>query len=174
MGTGPAENHEARCRLGSWLRKNVSERSKATSDWLASTLRRADWLFLRLRGLETLLKLPEVILSDLETPRQPAVQARIAARSGFTPVGKHVQRHLGGDLRQPLHQEVRRAHPHLERAERVLDRLAALTHGLRILVETPLHRLQYMLVLPAGDATLLARRAAVLDRAGAARIGPVA
>src|SRR4051794_31897968 len=70
---------------GSWLRKNVSERSKATSDWLASTLRRADWLFLRLRGLETLLKLPEVILSDLETPRQPAVQARIAARSGFTP-----------------------------------------------------------------------------------------
>jgi hypothetical protein len=72
-------------RNGSWLRKNVSERSKATSDWLASTLRRADWLFLRLRGLETLLKLPEVILSDLETPRQPAAQARIAARSGFTP-----------------------------------------------------------------------------------------
>ena len=72
-------------RYGSWLRKNVSERSKATSDWLASTLRRADWLFLRLRGLETLLKLPEVILSDLETPRQPAAQARIAARSGFTP-----------------------------------------------------------------------------------------
>jgi hypothetical protein len=36
-------------------------------------------------GLETLLKLPEVILSDLETPRQPAAQARIAARSGFTP-----------------------------------------------------------------------------------------
>lgn len=68
------------------MRKNVSERSKATSDWLASTLRRADWLFLRLRGLEeTLLKLPEVILSDLETPRQPAAQARIAARSGFTP-----------------------------------------------------------------------------------------
>ena len=70
---------------GTWLRKNVSERSKATSDWLASTVRRADWLFLRLRGLETLLKLPEVILSDLETPRQPAAQARIAARSGFTP-----------------------------------------------------------------------------------------
>src|SRR5258708_10436277 len=69
---------------------------------------------------------------------------------------------------------MRRAHAHLERAERVLDRLAALTHGLGILVETPLHRLQYMLVLPAGDATLLARRAAVLDRAAAARIGPVA
>src|SRR4051794_1662612 len=40
-------------RDGSWLRKNVSERSKAASDWLASTLKRADWLFLRSRGLET-------------------------------------------------------------------------------------------------------------------------
>src|SRR5215468_7825606 len=58
---------------------------KLASDWLASTLKRADWLFLRSRDLETLLKLPEVILSDLETPRQPAAQARIAARSGFTP-----------------------------------------------------------------------------------------
>jgi hypothetical protein len=58
---------------------------KLASDWLASTLKRADWLFLRSRGLETLLKLPKVILSDLETPRQPAAQARIAARSGFTP-----------------------------------------------------------------------------------------
>jgi predicted secreted hydrolase len=55
---------KAYVRDGSWLRKNVSERSKATSDLLASTLRRADWLFLRLRGLEML---PEVILSDLET-----------------------------------------------------------------------------------------------------------
>src|SRR6478609_7549735 len=83
-GYKPASSNADVC-YGSWLRKNVSERSKATSDWLASTLRRADWLFLRLRGLETLLKLPEVILSDLETPRQPAAQARIAARSGFTP-----------------------------------------------------------------------------------------
>jgi hypothetical protein len=69
----------------SWLRKNVLERSKAASDWLASSLKRADWHFLRSRGLETVLKLPEVILSDLETPRQPAAQARIAARNGFTP-----------------------------------------------------------------------------------------
>jgi hypothetical protein len=36
-------------------------------------------------SLETLLKLPEVILSDLESLRQPAAQVRIAARSGFTP-----------------------------------------------------------------------------------------
>jgi hypothetical protein len=81
----PRRSRTIEVRSGSWLRKNVSEGSKAASDWLASTLKRADWLFLRLRGLETLLKLPEVILSDLETPRQPAAQARIAARSGFTP-----------------------------------------------------------------------------------------
>src|SRR6267154_6902286 len=68
-GTVP-DHRRPNVRFGSWLRKNVSERSKAASDWLASTLKRADWLFLRSRGLETFLKLPEVILSDLETPRQ--------------------------------------------------------------------------------------------------------
>jgi len=67
MGKQSVRSLRPNARSGSWLRKNASERSKATSNWLASTLRRADWLFLRLRGLETLLKLPEVILSDLET-----------------------------------------------------------------------------------------------------------
>ena len=32
-------------------------------------------------------------------------------------VGEHVACHLGGDLGQTLHQEVRRAHPHLQRAK---------------------------------------------------------
>jgi hypothetical protein len=90
------------------LRKNVSERSKAASDWLASTLKRADWLFLRSRGLETLLKLPEVILSDLETPKTTRSsspdrrQERLHAddvHHAREIVGKHVQRHLRGDLR---------------------------------------------------------------------------
>jgi hypothetical protein len=39
-------------------------------------------------------------------------------------VGEHTERHLARDLRQRLHQEVRRAHPHLERAEGMLNRLA--------------------------------------------------
>ena len=39
-------------------------------------------------------------------------------------VGKYAERHLARDLRQRLHQEVRGAHPHLERAEGMLDRLA--------------------------------------------------
>src|SRR5262245_3735019 len=71
--------------LGLGCAKTFRSSPKLASDWLASTLKRADWLSLRSRDLETLLKLPEVILSDLETPRQPAAQARIAARSGFTP-----------------------------------------------------------------------------------------
>jgi hypothetical protein len=57
-------------------------------------------------------------------------------------VGEHVQCHFGGDLRQTLHQEVSSAHSHLQRAERMLDRLAALTHRLRIFVKPPLSGFQ--------------------------------
>ena len=42
-------------------------------------------------------------------------------------VGEYAERHLARDLRQRLHQEVRRAHPHLERAEGMLNRLAPAT-----------------------------------------------
>ena len=76
-------------------------------------------------------------------------------------VGQHVQRHLGGNLRQTLHQQVRRSHPHLQRAEGMLHRLAALAHCLRVLVETLLYRLQNLLVLPACDAPLRTGRAAM-------------
>jgi hypothetical protein len=37
-----------------------------------------------------------------------------------------VQGHLGRNLRQALHQKMRRAHPHLERAEGMLSRLPLL------------------------------------------------
>src|SRR6516225_6975732 len=56
----------------------------------------------------------------------------------------------------------------------MLGCLATLTHGLRILVETPLDRLQHVLMLPACDPPLFAGRAARLERAVAARIGPIA
>src|SRR5664279_4130036 len=39
-------------------------------------------------------------------------------------VGKHLQRHLSRHFGQRLHQKVRRPHPHLQRAKRMLDRLA--------------------------------------------------
>jgi hypothetical protein len=51
---------------------------------------------------------------------------------------------------------------------------SALAHGLRVLVEALLHRLQDMLMLPAGDASLHAARAAKLERTVAACICPIA
>jgi hypothetical protein len=68
------------------------------------------------------------------------------------------------DIREALHEEVCRAHPHLQRVERMVDRLAALGHGLRV----------HLLMLPALDAPLSAGRAAMLDRAVATRIRPIA
>jgi hypothetical protein len=67
---------------------------------------------------------------------------------------------------EPIRQEVRRSHPGLHRAEGMLDGLAPLTHGMWVLIEPALHGLKHGLVLPAGDATLLACGAAALDRAG--------
>lgn len=46
-------------------------------------------------------------------------------------VCKHVQAHLGTHSRQCLGQEVRRPHPHLERAERMLDSLTSDSRGAR-------------------------------------------
>jgi hypothetical protein len=84
-----------------------------------------------------------------------------------------VQRHFGSDLRQAFHQEVRRPHPHLQRTEGMFGGLAALTHGLRVFVEALLYGLQYMLMLPAGDASLLAGGAAAFDTATLTGVGPV-
>jgi hypothetical protein len=44
-------------------------------------------------------------------------------------VGEYAERHLARDLRQRLHQEVRRAHPHFERTEGMLNCLASAAHG---------------------------------------------
>ena len=56
-------------------------------------------------------------------------------------VGQYTEGHLGGDLRQRLRQEVRCTHPHLHCTERMLDRLTARAHGVRIFVEPLLHGL---------------------------------
>jgi hypothetical protein len=69
-----------------------------------------------------------------------------------------MQRHLGGNLRQRLRQAMRCTHPHLDRAEEMLDRLTARAHGVRIFVEPFLHGLDNLLVLPPRDATLSSRR----------------
>jgi len=65
-------------------------------------------------------------------------------------VGERVQRHPARDARQGLHQGVRCAHAHLQRAEWMLDRLAASAHRARVGVEPPLHRFENMFVLRLG------------------------
>ena len=67
-------------------------------------------------------------------------------------VGEYAEGHLARDFRQRLHQEMRRAHPHLERAEGMLNRLAPATHGLGILIQPLLHGFENVLVLPSRDA----------------------
>ena len=89
-------------------------------------------------------------------------------------VGQDVQCHLGGDLGQALHQEVRCSHSHLHRAKGVLHRFSAYPHSLRVVVEAPLNRFQHVLMLPARNPPLLAGRAARLERTVTADIGPVA
>jgi hypothetical protein len=49
----------------------------------------------------------------------------------------------------------------------------ARAHGVRIFVEPFLHGFDNLLVFPARNATLFARRALGLDWAGLARIGPI-
>jgi hypothetical protein len=56
-----------------------------------------------------------------------------------------------------LHQEVGCAHPSLDRAKGMLDRLAPLAHLFRMFVEPALHSFENVLVLPSGDPTLLAQ-----------------
>jgi hypothetical protein len=66
-------------------------------------------------------------------------------------VGEHGERHLRRNVFQPLHEEVRRTHSRLDRAERVLDRLAAGVHRLRFFVEPALNVFENVLVFPASD-----------------------
>jgi hypothetical protein len=54
-------------------------------------------------------------------------------------------------------------------AARMFDRLAALTHGLRVRIKALLHRFEQMLVLPARDPPLRPRRALGFERAVLAR-----
>lgn len=89
-------------------------------------------------------------------------------------VSEHTERHFGRDLRQGLAQEVRRAHAHLERAERMLDDFAPRAHRIRVEVKALLHRFKNVFVLPSRDPTLRPRRALRLECAFPARRRPIA
>src|SRR6516162_7070427 len=115
------------------------------------------------------------------TPQRPLCRDRCDQRFHASDVhhpgqivGEHRERHLGRDLRQGLRQEVRRTHPRLHCTERMLDRLAAQTHGSRARIETLLNGVQHVLVFPAWDAPLRPGRASRLQRALRTRRRPIA
>src|SRR5471030_447788 len=56
----------------------------------------------------------------------------------------------------------------------MLDRLATLAHFLRMLVEPALNSFKNVLMVPSRDPSLLGGRAAMLDSAALAGVGPVA
>jgi hypothetical protein len=86
-------------------------------------------------------------------------------------VGEHVQCHLAGNL-SAASSSGSASRPSASSVCR-RDRLAPLTHGVRIFVEPLLHGLDNLLVLPPRDATLFARRALGLNWACTTRVGPI-
>jgi hypothetical protein len=83
--------------------------------------------------------------------------ALITANRGLVPmmlmtrvISQYVQRHLGGNSWQRLHQEVGCTHPDLNRAKGMLGRLAPLAHLLRMLVEPALDGLEKYAHAPNG------------------------
>ena len=91
----------------------------------------------------------------------------------FQVVGQDMQTHFGADLGQSLHEKVRRPHPRFKRTERMLDGLPPDARSLRHLVQSSLHRLQDVLVLPARDAPVFSSRTLRFDRAFRTCGGPV-
>ena len=75
-----------------------------------------------------------------------------------------MQAHLGAHPVERLGEEVSGAHPRLQRAERVLDRLATDPHHLGRLIQATLHRLKHGLMLPAAHSALWARCALLFQR----------
>ena len=79
-------------------------------------------------------------------------------------VGEDMEAHLGRDLAQRFCLEVAPPHPVLDRAEHMLDGSLPDPHGVGHAVEPVLHGFHDMLVFPARDLSLVAGRAAGLQR----------
>ena len=79
----------------------------------------------------------------------PSARQRPECASPFHVVGQDVERHFGPDVHECFHLEVRRSHPRLDRAEGLLDSLAAYTHLVRVPIKPCLYGLKDGFVLPA-------------------------
>src|ERR1700683_75442 len=91
----------------------------------------------------------------------------------FHVVGKYVQTHLGTHARDCLGEKVRRSHPGFDRAKRMLGGLAAYSWGLGGPIQSPLHFIEDILVLPTRNAPIIASRALGFDRTSWASRRPI-
>lgn len=89
-------------------------------------------------------------------------------------IRQHVHTHLRVDFRQRLHQDMRRPHPRLERAEHVFHGLPASCHGVRHSIQPILHGVQDRFMFPARDTPVVARGAARFQRTARTGRAPVA
>src|SRR5258705_6579965 len=89
-------------------------------------------------------------------------------------IGQDRERHLGSYFRKRFGEEVCRSHASFHRAERMLDRLATLAHGLWVCIKALLHSLEQMLMLPSGNPPLWPGRALRFERTILTGCGPVA
>jgi len=76
-----------------------------------------------------------------------------------------VEGHFASDVPELAHLEMGSAHPGIDRFEGVLDGASSDPHHAGHLVHTGVHCFDQMLVFPAGDAALLASRAAGFEAA---------
>ena len=91
----------------------------------------------------------------------------------FHVVGEYVQTHLGTDAWDRLGQEVSCSHPGFDRAKRMLGGLAAYSWGLRAAIQSALHFIEDILVLPTCDAPIVAGRTFRFDCASRAGGRPI-
>jgi len=84
-----------------------------------------------------------------------------------------MQTHLGSHASERPGDKVRGADPCLERPKWMLYCLPAHTHRFWMRVETRLHRIEHLFMLPAFNATLYALGGLRLDRATRTRRAPI-
>src|SRR5439155_26545650 len=89
-------------------------------------------------------------------------------------IGEDRESHLGGYFWKRFGEEVCRSHAGLHRAERMLDRLATLAHGLWVCIKALLHSFEQMLMLPSRNPPLWPCRALRFERTILTSCGPVA
>ena len=89
-------------------------------------------------------------------------------------IGEDRESHFGGYFWKRFGEEVCRPHAGFHRAERILDRLATLAHGLWVCIKALLHGLEQILMLPSRNPPFRRGRTLRFERTILTGCGPVA